>query len=47
MPVLGKCGVVRKFLVEAEPCEPPPGQMHPELFDQFALAGHAIEITGQ
>ena len=47
MTILGKRGVMRKFLVETEPCEPAPGQMHAQLFDQLALAGHAIEVADQ
>ena len=47
MTILGKRGVMRNFLIEAEPGEPPPSEMHAQLFDQFALAGDAIQIPDQ
>jgi len=47
MTILGKRGVMREFLVETQPYEPAPGQMHAQLLDQLALAGYAIEITDQ
>src|SRR6266849_5211180 len=47
MPVLGKRGVMRNLLIEAESGEPTPRQMHAQLFHQLPLAGDAVEIADQ
>jgi hypothetical protein len=47
MPVLGKRRVVRNLLIEPEPGEPAPRQMHTQLFYQLALAADAVEIADQ
>jgi hypothetical protein len=47
MPVLGKGRVMRNRLMEAQPREPAPGQVHSQLFHQFALAGDAVQIADQ
>jgi hypothetical protein len=41
--ILGKCGMVRDFLIKAQPCEPAPRQMHPQLLDELASAGHTYK----
>jgi len=45
LKILGKRGVVRDLLIEAQAGKPAPGQMHAQFFDQFALAGDAIQIA--
>src|SRR5512135_2130191 len=47
MPVLGKGRVVRNLLIESQPSEPAPRQMHAHLFHQFPLARHPVEIANQ
>src|SRR5215472_16092311 len=47
VPVLGERGVVRNLLIEAQPGEPAPCQMHAQFFYQPALAGNAVQITDQ
>jgi hypothetical protein len=47
MPVLGKCGVMRDLLIEAQAREPAPRQVHAQFFHQLALTGDAVEITHQ
>ena len=47
MPVLGKCRVMRNLLIETQPREPAPGQMHSQLFHQPALAGDAVQVADQ
>jgi hypothetical protein len=47
VPVLGERGMMGNLLIEAEACEPPPRQMHAQLFHQFALAGDAVQIANQ
>jgi hypothetical protein len=39
--------VVRDLLIEAQPGEPAPRQVHTQLFHQFALAGDAVQIADQ
>src|SRR6476620_801007 len=47
MPVLGKRGVMRNLLIEAQSSEPTPRQMHTWLFHQFPLARDSVEIAHQ
>ena len=47
VPVLGECGVVRDLLIEPQPGEPSPRQMHAQFFHQFAFAGDAVQIADQ
>ena len=47
VPVLGKGGVVGNLLIQAQPGEPAPCQMHAQLFHQLALAGDAVQIANQ
>ena len=47
MPILGERGVMRNLLIETQPREPAPSQMHPQLFHQPALAADAVQIANQ
>jgi hypothetical protein len=47
VPVLGERGVMRDLLIESEAGEPPPRQVHAQLFHQPALTGDAVEIPDQ
>ena len=47
VPVLGERGVMRNLLIESQPGEPAPRQMHAQLFHQLALAGDAVQIADQ
>jgi len=47
MPVFGKRRVLRNLLIEAQSGEPPPRQMHAQLFHQLPFARDAIEIADQ
>jgi hypothetical protein len=38
---------MRNLLIEPQPGEPAPWQMHAQLFDQLALAGNPVEIADQ
>ncbi len=38
---------MRDLLIETQPREPAPGQVHAQFFHQFALAGDAIQIADQ
>jgi hypothetical protein len=45
--VLGKRRVMRNLLIESQPGEPAPRQMHAQFFHQFAFAGDAVEVADQ
>jgi hypothetical protein len=47
VPVLGKGRVVRNLLVETQPGEPAPRQVHAQLLDQLPLTRDAVQITEQ
>src|SRR6516164_8922005 len=47
VPILGERRMVRNLLIEAEPGEPSPRQVHTQLFHQSALAGDAVQIADQ
>jgi hypothetical protein len=47
VPVLGERRMMRDLLIEAEPGEPAPRQMHAQFLHQPALAGDAVQITDQ
>src|SRR6202021_2471687 len=47
MSVLGKRGVMRNLLIEAQSGEPTPRQMHTYLFHQFPFARDSVEIADQ
>ena len=47
MPVLGKRGVMRNLLIEAQSGEPSPRQMHAQLFHQFPFARDPVEVADQ
>jgi hypothetical protein len=47
VPVLGERGMMRYLLIEPQPGEPPPRQVHAQFFHQLALAGNAVEIADQ
>ena len=47
VPVLGERRVMRNLLIEPQPREPAPRQMHAQLFHQPSLTGDAVEITDQ
>src|SRR6476620_4105596 len=47
MPVLGKRGVMRNLLIEAQSGEPAPCQMHTQLFHQSPFARDPVEIADQ
>jgi ATP-dependent Clp protease ATP-binding subunit ClpA len=38
---------MRNLLIEPQPCEPAPRQMHAQFLDQFPFAGHAIQVADQ
>ena len=38
---------MRHLRIEAQAREPPPGQMHAQLFHQLPLSGDAIQVTDQ
>ena len=39
--------MVWNLLIEAKAGEPTPGQIHPQLFDQLALARNPVQIPDQ
>jgi len=45
MPILRVHRMMRDLLVESQPGEPAPGQMHAQFLHQFALAADAVEIA--
>jgi len=45
--ILRERRVMRNFLIEAQPGEPSPGQMHAQFLHQLAFAGDAVQITHQ
>src|SRR5215472_7361764 len=45
--VLGERGMMWNLLIEAQPGEPPPRQMHAQFLDQLTLTGDPVEITDQ
>jgi hypothetical protein len=47
MAVLGKCGVMRDFLVETETGEPAPCKMHAQFLTELAFAANPVRITNQ
>ena len=47
VPILGKRGVVRNLLIEAQPGKPAISQVHPNLLDQAALTGNAVQVSDQ
>jgi hypothetical protein len=47
MAVLGERGVMGNLLIEAQTCEPAPGQVHAQLVHQLALAGDPVQIANQ
>jgi hypothetical protein len=47
VPVLGEGRMMRDLLIEPQAGEPPPCQMHAQLFHQFALARDAVEIADE
>jgi len=47
MTVLGKRGVMRNFLIEAEPSKPAPSQMHTQLLDQLSFTRDAVQLADQ
>src|SRR6476660_9327181 len=47
MPVLGKSGVMRNLLIEAQSGEPTPRQMHASLFQQFPFARDTVKVPDQ
>src|SRR5271170_7160694 len=47
VPVLGERRVMWDLLIETQPREPSPRQMHAQLFHQLALAGDAVQIADQ
>ena len=38
---------MRDLLIEPQPGEPAPRQMHAQLFHQLALAGNAVQVADQ
>jgi hypothetical protein len=44
VPVLGEGGAMGDLLIEAQPREPSPGQMHAQLLQQLAFAGDAVQL---
>ena len=38
---------MRNLLIESQPGEPAPGQMHAQFLDQFTLTGNAIQVADQ
>ena len=47
MPILRERGVVRNLLIEPQPGEPAPRQMHAQLLEQFALTSYAVQVADQ
>src|SRR5215469_11557144 len=47
MPVFGKCGMIRDFLIQIQASEPTKGQIHPYFFQQATLARNPVQITHQ
>jgi len=47
VPVLGKRGMMRNLLIEAQTGEPAPRHMHAQLLYQLALASDAVQIAHQ
>ena len=45
--VLGECGVMWNLLIETQPGEPSPRQVHTEFFHQLAFARDAVQIADQ
>jgi hypothetical protein len=39
--------MMRDLVIETQPCEPPPGQMHAQFLHQFAFTGDAIQVADQ
>jgi hypothetical protein len=47
MPVFRERGVMRNLLIEAQPGEPAPRQVHAQLLHQPPFAGDAVQIADQ
>src|SRR5437773_8927777 len=45
VPILRERGVVRNLLIEPQPGEPAPRQMHAQFLEQFALTSYAVQGT--